>query len=126
MQIIDERLAVLTPALQALVGGKPVDLPFDVEQTIDPFDRFQSHGRDRRGVPSTFGVCRNVGEHEELAPRVRPAQCLRQGTGIAVYLEQRIVTAIGIRLQNAGEGLQMAFRMLLSAVSRCIVECRRR
>ncbi|UJW77567.1 hypothetical protein [Rhizobium sp. SL42] len=25
-------------AFQALVGGKPVDLPFDVEQGIDPVD----------------------------------------------------------------------------------------
>lgn len=32
-----------------------------------------------------------------------PAQRLGQRTGIAVHLEQRIVTAIGIGLQNAGE-----------------------
>ena len=53
-------------------------------------------------------------------------QSLRQRPRIAVYLEQRIVAAIGINLQNAGEGLQVALGMLLSSISRSIVESRRR
>ncbi len=67
MQIIDERLAVLTPALQALLGGKTVDHPFDIEQGIDPFDGLQCHWRDRRSFAATFGVRGDVGQHEELA-----------------------------------------------------------
>lgn len=51
-----------------------------------------------------------------------PAQRLRQRRGIAVYLEQRIIPAIGICLQNAGEGLQVALGMLLPPVPRGIVE----
>jgi hypothetical protein len=51
-----------------------------------------------------------------------PAKCLAQRRGIAIYLEQRIVAAIGIRLQNAGEGLQVAFGMLLPPIPRGIVE----
>nr|OAP97022.1 hypothetical protein A4U53_37360 [Rhizobium leguminosarum] len=57
---------------------------------------------------------------------MRPAERLRQRPRIAVYLEQRIVAAIGISLQNAGEGLQVALGMLLSSISRSIVESRRR
>ena len=122
MQTIDEWLALF----QALVGGKPVDFPLDIEQRIDPFDGLQRHGRDRRGFLSTFGIRRDVDEHEEFTTRVRPTQCLRQSTKIAINLEQRVVAAIGIRLQNAGEGLQVAFRMFLPSISRCVVKCGRR
>lgn len=41
---------------------------------------------------------------------------------MAVYLEQRIVAAIGIRLQYAGEGLQMSLERLLPPIPRGIVE----
>lgn len=71
-------------------------------------DGLQRNRRDRRGVLSTLAARRNVGEHKELAACMCPAQCLREGTWIAVYLEQLIVAAIGIRLQNPGEGLQVA------------------
>lgn len=47
---------------------------------------------------------------------------MAQRRGIAVYLEQRIVAAIGIRLQNTGEGRQVALGMLLPPVPRGIVE----
>ena len=43
MQFLDERLAVLAAALQALLGGKTVDLPLDIEQGIYPFDGLQRH-----------------------------------------------------------------------------------
>ncbi|MCY1301405.1 hypothetical protein D9M70_510160 [compost metagenome] len=125
-QVADERQAVPASTLQALVGGKSVDLPLDVEQGIHPFDGFKCHRRDRRGVLSALGIHGDVGQHEELAPRVRPAERLRQRTGIAINLEQWIVAAIGIRLKNAGEGLQVTFGVLLSPVSRSIIECRRR
>lgn len=76
LQIVDERQAFLVATSQALIGRKPVDLPLDIEQAVDPFDGFERHRRDRRGVLSTLGVCGNVGEHEELAPRVGPAKRL--------------------------------------------------
>ncbi len=55
-----------------------------------------------------------------------PTECLGQRIGIAINLEQRIVAAIGVRLQNAGEGLQVALRMLLPSIARGIVNCGRR
>lgn len=126
LQIIDERQAFLAATFQALIGRQPVDLALDIEQAVDPFDGFERHRRERRGVLSTLGVCGNVGEHEELAPRVCPTECLRQRFGIAIDLEQWIVAAIGVRLQNAGEGLQVALRMFLPSISRGIVKGGRR
>lgn len=94
---------VLATTLQAWIGGKSVDLKLDVEQRIDPFDGLQRSRRDRRGAAAAFGIRGDVGQHEELAPRARPAERLRQRPRIAVYLEQRIVAPIGISLQNAGK-----------------------
>ena len=124
--IADERQTVSPATLQAFIGDKPVDLPLDIEQDVDPLDGFERHRRDRRCVLSTLGVCRNVGEHEERAPRVCPAKRLPWRIWIAINLEQRIVAAIGIRLQNTGEGLQVALRMLLPSISRGIVKGGRR
>ncbi len=67
MQLFDDCQAVLAATLHALIGGKTVDLPFDFEQGIDPFDGLQCHWRDRRSFVATFGVRADVGQHEELA-----------------------------------------------------------
>ncbi len=67
MQLFSEWLAVFAAALQTLLGGKTVDLSFDIEQGIDPFDGLQCHWRDLRSFAATFGVCGDVGQHEELA-----------------------------------------------------------
>lgn len=64
--------------------------------------------RDRRGVLSPLYVAGDVSEHEERATRMCPVQRLRQWNGIAIRLEQRVVAALGVGLQNAGEVLQMA------------------
>lgn len=58
---------------------------------------------------------------------MRPTQRLGQRTRITIHLKQRIVAAIGVGLQNAGEALEMALGVLLSPIARGIVErCRRR
>lgn len=67
MQFFDERLAIFAAVGQTLLGGKTVDLPFDIEQGIDPFDGLQRHRRDRRSLAATFGVRGNIGQNEELA-----------------------------------------------------------
>jgi hypothetical protein len=53
LQIINERQAFLAATFQALIGRKPVDLPLDIEQRVDPFDGLQCQWRDRRGVLDT-------------------------------------------------------------------------
>ncbi len=67
MQLFGEWQAVLAAALQTLLGGTTVDLQFEIEQGIDPFDGLQCHWRDRRSVAATFGVRGDVGQPEELA-----------------------------------------------------------
>src|SRR5690606_25177375 len=126
MQLFEEWLAFSSSVLQSLLGGKTVDLPLEVEQGIDTLNGLQRYGRDRRGFASTFGVRGEVGQHKELAARVRPAECLRQRRGIAICFVERVIAAIGISLQNTGEGSQVALGMLLSPVSRCVEQCRRR
>ena len=86
MQFFDEWLAVVATADQALLGGKTVDLPFDVEQGVDPLDSLKRQRRDRRSLAATLGVRGNIGQHEELAACVCPAQRLRQWRGIAIIL----------------------------------------
>lgn len=68
MQLFGEWLAVFAAALQTLLGAKTVDLPFDIEQGIDPFDGLQCHRRYRRSFAATFGVHGDVGTAtQELA-----------------------------------------------------------
>jgi hypothetical protein len=47
LQIVDERQALLVATFQAVVGHKPVYIPLDIEQGVDPFDCFERHKRDR-------------------------------------------------------------------------------
>lgn len=67
MKLIGEWLTVSAAALQALIGGKTVDLRFNIEQGIDPFDGLQCHWRDRRSFAATLGFRSDVGQYEELA-----------------------------------------------------------
>ena len=66
MQLFGEWLAVFAVALQTLLVGETVDLLFDINQGIEPFDGLQSHWRDRPSFAATFGVRGDVGQQEEL------------------------------------------------------------
>ena len=58
---------------QPFPSTHPMDLTLDLEQLVDPTDRFQRNGRDRRRRPSTARVLGDIGQFEERPPAVRPA-----------------------------------------------------
>ena len=118
--------ALLPAHPQPLLGAVAVDAALDVEQCVDPPDRFERDRRDRRCVPAAPGIGRDVGELEELPAGVRPAQRGGNRPLRARGVVQRVVAAIGVGLQDAGEALQMPCGMLVPAVARGVVERRRR
>ena len=125
-QIGDERRAPFGPDGKALLGGKAVDVALDVEQEIDAFDGLEGDGRDRWRILSSARIGSYVGEHEELAPGVAPAERLRHRAWLPIGEVEPIVAGIGIGLQDSGELLQMLFRMITRPVARCVEQCRRR
>jgi hypothetical protein len=71
----DQWRATFLTNRQSLLGRQPVDPALDIEQRVNPLDRFQGNRReDRRfaalGPPSRTGL--DIDEDEELAPRVGP------------------------------------------------------
>jgi hypothetical protein len=71
----DQIDADLAPHAQALVGVPAVGLALDVEDGVDAPDRLQGDRRDRRGVLATSRIGGDVGQFEELAPRVSLMRC---------------------------------------------------
>lgn len=74
---------------QPLLGAQPIDLALDLEQLVNPPDRFQRQGRDRGRRPSTARVLGDIGQFEERPPAVRPAEgvagdALRPGSNRAL------------------------------------------
>ena len=84
---LDDRLAQRLARGAPHVLGLPVDIPFDVEQGVDPADHFEGDGRDHhrllaRGLPPRRLF--EIGEDEERPPRVAPAAGLQDLAGLAV------------------------------------------
>lgn len=80
-EFIDERSASFPAGGQALLGRHAVDLALDGEERVDAGDGLEGDRRDRRSFAATPGIERDVGEHEELAPCMSPAQGLDDRPG---------------------------------------------
>ena len=111
------------------VGRQTVDGALDLEQDVDPPDCFEGDRRDnsRRsalGLASSIGL--DIGEDEELAPRMAPARCLQDETGASPVGIQLAVATIGIGLQDAAVGGQMALGLFARTVARVEEQRRRR
>ena len=65
-------------------------------------------------------VLLDVGENEELAPRMRPARRLPDRAGLAVRKIELVVAVVGVRLQNADISCEMRQRMLAARVARVV------
>jgi hypothetical protein len=62
----------------------------------------------------------NVGQLEELAPGVRPAQRWRDCALRACRIGKAVIAGIGIGLKDAGEAGEMPLRMLPAAIELCV------
>jgi len=99
----DDRLAQRLAYGAALVGGLPVDIPFDIEDGVDPADHFKGDGRDHHGLlarglaPSGLF---DIGEDEERPPRVAPAAGLQNLAWLAIWRIELAIAAEGVGLEN--------------------------
>ena len=78
----------------------------------------------RRPTPDAYGG--DVGKHEELAPRMAPAECLHHRAGLAIEEIEPVVTGIGVGLQDAGELPQMPLRVIARPIAGRAEQRRRR
>jgi hypothetical protein len=103
--------------LQPLLSAQPIDVALDLEQLVNPTNRFQRNRRDCRRRSSSASVLSDVGKFEERPPAMRPAEggCGRQR--LASEIEESIEPAIGIGLQDAGEVLKMPRGMLAAPIT---------
>jgi hypothetical protein len=111
-QLGNERRAPFGPDGEALFGGQSVDITLNVEQEINASDGLEGNRRDRRRGPCPTRIGGDVGEHEEFAPCMAPAERLRHRSGLPVREVKPVVAGIGIGLQDAGELLQVPRRMI--------------
>ena len=65
-------------------------------------------------------AARDVGQHEELPPRVSPACRLQDRAWLASGLVELAVAAIGVGLEQPGISRQVALQMLATAVARVV------
>lgn len=84
---------------------------------VDAPHRLERERRDRRGVLAAAGVRGDVGELEELASRMRPAQRLGDRLGIPVCGVEFPEAAVGVGLQDAVPPRQVRLRMLTPPVA---------
>jgi hypothetical protein len=68
----------------------------------------------------------DMGEHEEVAPRMAPASGLEDGAGLSVCGIESGVAAIGVGLQNAAIAGKVLPGMFAGPVGRIEEQCRRR
>jgi hypothetical protein len=98
-----------------LCRGQAVEVALDIENRIDPAHCLN---RERR-----LG---NIGEHEQLAPPVRPTGSLKDRSGLARGMVEVIEPSICIGLQDAGVAREMSARVLAATVARVEKDRRRR
>jgi hypothetical protein len=107
-QIGEKRRAFLLAQAEALAGGKAVRRALNVEQRIDAFNGLQRNRGDGRRLFARWGVGGDVGQFEELPPRMRQRVpsgvrhcCAGQVvSGLVQHLFQRISSSGGFRHEH--------------------------
>ena len=84
----------MLPDVEANLGRMTVDLAFDGKDRIDPGNRLQRHRRYRIGWFTLASGGGNIGELEELAPRMAPAEGTGHRRRFAAVPVEVIVAAI--------------------------------
>ena len=84
-RLLDQCPALRSADGQALLGALAIDRALDLEQSVDAAHDLDRYRRERYlGPPAGLAarVLLDVGEHEELAPRMRPARRLPDRAGL--------------------------------------------
>ena len=119
-----QRKALLGPGGLPLGGALAAQDALDLEEGVDAAHRLQRQRRDDDGL-IVLGLGRDVGEHEELAPRVSPTGGLDQRPRTSAGLVELAVAAVSVSLEDARPPGQVFLGVLSRPVAR-IVEHRRR
>jgi len=90
---------------EPLFRGQAVDFAFDIEDRVDPADRFDRQWR-----------LRHIGEHEQFAPSMRPARRFGNRTGFAGLVIQIIEAGVRVRLEDPHVILQMQARVFPTSI----------
>jgi hypothetical protein len=109
---------------QPFLGRLAVDLALDIEDCVDALHRFQRQRRDNGKFAARLGG--DVGEHEELAPGMRPAGRLDEGRRSTASFVEPVEPGIRIGLENTCIPLQMPFGVITGPVAGIEEHCRRR
>ena len=104
---------------EAFCGGLSVDGALDIEQRVNAQHGFCGHRRHQRRF-TLLQLRIGIGEREELAPCVRSTERAPYRRRRALWLEQRVVSSIGIGLQNTAVIRKMRLWMFLPPVARII------
>jgi len=102
---------------QPLGNGNAIDATLDLEQSVNAFDCLQRDRRDRSRILASPSIGSDVRQLEELPPGMGPAQRRRDRPLRARGIVQLVVAVVGIRLQDAAEGLQMPQGMFVPPVA---------
>ena len=97
---------MLLPDAVALAGAPAIDGSFDVEQRVDALHRLQRDRRDGRRRLAAPRIGGDIGQLEELAAGLGPAQRWRDGALRARDIVETVIAGIGVGLQNAGEAVE--------------------
>lgn len=120
LQLGHERRAQLPARGKALGGGLVVDGALNVEQGIEPL-----HGLERDRIDHADALTAallasrafDIGEFEELAPRVGEAAGFKHRARLTAGRIELAISAIGVGLQDAGPRREMRLRMLAAPVA---------
>jgi hypothetical protein len=126
LQFGEERSALLLPDAQALVGAGAVDGALDIEQRVDALHRLQRDRRDCWRCLAAPRIGGDIGQFEELAARMRPAERRVDRALRSRWIIQPVIAGIGVGLQDAGKSVKMPIWMLLPTIPRSVIECSRR
>jgi hypothetical protein len=123
LKLGDERGTLGLARYEPLIGVEAIDRTLDLEQGADAPDGLERDGRDERwrhALGLALGTGRDVGQHKELAPAMGPAARLQDQARTSIGFVELAESALGVSLQDPGEGGEMALRMFASSVARIV------
>ena len=112
-----ERRDVSLPAGEADGCGRAVDHALEVEDRVDAGHRLEGDGRDRGRFLAAPAGRGDVGELEELAPGMGPAQRLDCLPGLPIFGVKVAEAGIGIGLEDTLPRREMRLRVLAAPVA---------